>query len=104
MAGSSSEMRSGWVEFYAGMLRVSRQDNAKHGDSYSHAIGLRWINPQTVELAGVHTAVPPSAWRIIMIELQKLGVEKIVVCRLRNGELEKHTIDVLKHQTNKDKD
>ena len=72
------------IEPVAAVLRVV-PDDAGHGDPYSFATTVRWLDPETVELCGAIRAPTTAEARAIVAAFRRQGVAAILIRRYRHG-------------------
>ena len=60
-------------------------DDGKYGDPYELSFTIKWIDEDKVEAVGLDKPISLSMWREIRSEFKKLGINKILIHRIKNG-------------------
>lgn len=61
------------IESISGIIRCG-PEHPRHGDPYVWCATLRWLDPQTVEVAGVDRPPTHHQWREVMAAVRALGL------------------------------
>lgn len=77
------------IEPIAAVLRVVPGDG-NHGQPYSFATTVRWVDRQTVELIGAMRSPTLAEAQAIIQALKALGAQRIILRRWRAGKEQTH--------------
>ena len=72
------------IEHLSSWIRIGKQPE------YDVTLGVRWLSPTEVELVGLDKPLNYAQGRKIVKLLTSLGVERVLIQRLRDGKLTSH--------------
>lgn len=82
------------IEHVSSFIRLFEDGKEYKKDPFTWAAGLKWINPQTVEICIATKKLTRPEWKAICKALQDIGVETIVFIRVRKDREQIKTIDL----------
>jgi len=82
------------IEPFAGVVRYWDNENAQHGDPYQWAASVRWIDHETIEIAGITQAPTPAIWRAVKQAAKEIGAKQVIFVRYKDGNKRTKTVDL----------
>lgn len=93
-------IRSAITDLSGGVIRLSDVENPEYGDDFVYSIPFRFVAHDVIEFIGVskeRESLPPSAWRVLMNECDRLGAKQVTYVRRRkDGTVAKRFIRIRK--------
>lgn len=73
------------IESFAGVIRYWDNENAQHGDPYQWAASVRWVDRETIEIAGITQPPTPTIWRAVKEAAREHGLKQVLFVRYKDG-------------------
>lgn len=93
-------IRSAITDLGCGVIRLSEVEEPEYGDEFVYSIPFRFVANDVIEFIGVskeRESLPPSAWRVLMNECERLGAKQVTYTRRRkDGTVAKRFIRIRK--------
>lgn len=74
------------IEPFAGVVRFWDNEEAQHGDPYQWAASVRWVDNETIEIAGITQPPTQAIWRAVKDAAREFGAKQIVFIRYKDGQ------------------